>query len=73
VFSRFVFIWEWTATCTTYFKTGYVFITEMKSVLQRGTDWRFKYCSVRLFCKGLIMYGSSYMFRHYIAILMERL
>ena len=37
VFMCFVFIWEQTATCTTYIINGLVFITEMKSV----------YCAVR--------------------------
>ena len=42
VFMGFVFIWEQTATCATYRINWLVFITEMKSVLLRGTNWLFK-------------------------------
>jgi hypothetical protein len=50
VFTRtcmcFVFVWEQTATCATYSINWLVFITEMKC-LQRGTDWAFKWSSLR--------------------------
>jgi hypothetical protein len=57
----FVFIWEQTASCSTYSISWLVFITEMKCLL-RGTDWVFKLSSQRFVFKWLILPLFVWMF-----------
>ena len=54
VFTCFVFIWVQTATCATYNINWLVFYNRDEKCLQRGTDWVFKYSSLRFVFKGLI-------------------
>ena len=43
----FVFIWEQTATCATYSINRLVFYNRDEKCLLRGTNWIFKYSSLR--------------------------
>jgi len=53
-FMCFVFIWEQTAICATYTINWLVFYNRDEKCLQRGTDWAFKWSSLRFVCKGLM-------------------
>jgi hypothetical protein len=52
LFMCFVFVWEQTATCVIYIKKDWFYNRDEK-LLQRGTDWAFKWSSLAPSFKGL--------------------